>query len=189
MPLDRQVLADLEVVHSQFGLAVFEQPLNRPAAEGYQQQRFDRSRLGGVAQEELDFVGPEPVAGDQLRAGHGPDGGGRGDAPRDAAHHGAQGLPRAVWARLAEVALEGFAPDLTLVLDRLQQRGLLRRQRNPADGRSQHIVLSDSGLVLAQDAARVATTMERELDARLTRAEHAMLIELLGKVAGQRSPA
>jgi len=80
------------------------------------------------------------------------------------------------------------APNLTLVLDRLQQRGLLRRQRNPADGRSQHIVLSESGQALAHDAARVAATMERELDARLTRAEHAMLIELLGKVAGQRSP-
>ena len=28
------------------------------------------------------------------------------------------------------------APKLTLVLDRLQERGLLRRERNPADGRS-----------------------------------------------------
>jgi DNA-binding MarR family transcriptional regulator len=77
------------------------------------------------------------------------------------------------------------APTLTTLLDRLQERGLIRRQRNPADGRSQHIVLTDAGKTLARDAARVAGTMERELAQRLTPAELAMLIELLGKVAGR----
>lgn len=33
------------------------------------------------------------------------------------AYQGAQGLRRKVWAALADLALEGFAPDLTLVLD------------------------------------------------------------------------
>jgi predicted ArsR family transcriptional regulator len=37
------------------------------------------------------------------------------------------------------------APTLTLLLDRLQARGLLRRERNPSDGRSQHIVLTARG--------------------------------------------
>jgi DNA-binding MarR family transcriptional regulator len=77
------------------------------------------------------------------------------------------------------------APSLTLLLDRLQQRGLLRRERNPADGRSQHIVLTDAGKAFAREAARVAGTMEDELAARLTPAEHAMLIELLCKVMGR----
>jgi dTMP kinase len=42
------------------------------------------------------------------------------------AYQGAQGLPREVWSRLAEVALEGFAPDLTLVLDLQPEAGMAR---------------------------------------------------------------
>jgi MarR family transcriptional regulator for hemolysin len=80
------------------------------------------------------------------------------------------------------------APTLTLLLDRLQDRGLLRRERNPADGRSQHIVLSAGGRRLAQDSAAAAAPMERELQARLTPAEHAMLIELLCRLAGTLPP-
>jgi DNA-binding MarR family transcriptional regulator len=80
------------------------------------------------------------------------------------------------------------SPTLTLLLDRLQERGLLRRQRNPADGRSQHILLTDKGLRLARDSAAAAVPMERELQQRLTRAEHAMLIELLCRLAGRSSP-
>jgi dTMP kinase len=45
------------------------------------------------------------------------------------AYQGAQGLAREVWARLAEVALEGFAPDLTLVLDLPVRSGLARVER------------------------------------------------------------
>lgn len=42
------------------------------------------------------------------------------------AYQGAQGLPREVCARLAEVALEGFAPDLTLMLDLPIETGMAR---------------------------------------------------------------
>jgi dTMP kinase len=42
------------------------------------------------------------------------------------AYQGAQGLPRAVWAGLADIALEGFAPDLTLVLDLPPEAGMAR---------------------------------------------------------------
>ena len=81
------------------------------------------------------------------------------------------------------------APNLTLLLDRLQQRGLLRRERNPADGRSQHIVLTEKGQRLARDTAAAAAPMERELQQHLSRAEHAMLIELLCRLSGRRPPA
>jgi DNA-binding MarR family transcriptional regulator len=78
------------------------------------------------------------------------------------------------------------APTLTSLLDRLQERRLLRREPNPRDGRSQHIVLTDQGQRLAHDAAAAAGPMERQLLERLTRAEHAMLIELLSRLAGRR---
>ncbi|HNT37681.1 MAG TPA: MarR family transcriptional regulator [Rubrivivax sp.] len=80
------------------------------------------------------------------------------------------------------------APTLSMLLDRLQARALLRRERNPRDGRSQHIVLTPKGRRLAQSSAAAAEPMERELQAQLTPAEHAMLIELLARVAG-RPPA
>jgi len=89
--------------------------------------------------------------------------------------------------RLAR-ALAVTAPNLTLLLDRLQDRGLIKRERNPADGRSQHVVLTDQGRKLARDAAAAAEPMERELQGHLSRAEHAMLIELLGKLVGRQLP-
>lgn len=50
------------------------------------------------------------------------------------AYQGAQGLPREVWARLADVALEGFGPDLTLVLDLPVEAGIARAAaRSSAD--------------------------------------------------------
>jgi DNA-binding MarR family transcriptional regulator len=82
-------------------------------------------------------------------------------------------------------ALALSAPNLTLLLDRLQQRGLIRRERSPTDGRSHNIVLTDAGRRMADDGAAAAGPMERELDDRLSRAERMMLIELLRKVAGR----
>ena len=85
--------------------------------------------------------------------------------------------------RLAQ-ALALSAPNLTMLLDRLQQRGLLRRERSLVDRRSQNVVLTDEGQRIAQASAAEAAPMERALDGRLSRAEQAMLIELLCKVAG-----
>lgn len=82
-------------------------------------------------------------------------------------------------------ALVLSAPNLTLLLDRLQQRGLIRRERSATDGRSQNIVLTNAGRGLAGDSAAAATPMEAELHDRLSRAERLMLIELLRKVAGR----
>ena len=81
-------------------------------------------------------------------------------------------------------ALAVTAPKTTLLLDALQQRGLIRRERSPLDGRSQHVVLSAKGEKLARDSAAVAATMESELVTRLSRGEHAMLVELLIKLGG-----
>lgn len=81
------------------------------------------------------------------------------------------------------LALSG--PNLTQLLDRLQARGLLQRERSLTDGRSQNIVLTEAGQQTARDSAAAAAPMERELDDRLSRAERLMLIELLRKVSGR----
>ncbi|MDE2082071.1 MAG: MarR family transcriptional regulator [Burkholderiales bacterium] len=91
---------------------------------------------------------------------------------------------RAVPPKQLAQALAVTAPALTLLLDRLQQRGLLRREPNPRDGRSQHVVLTEAGQRLAADAAAAAAPMEAGLRERLSPAEQAMLIELLEKLGG-----
>lgn len=89
--------------------------------------------------------------------------------------------------RLAR-ALAVTAPKLTLLLDGLQKRKLIQRERNPDDGRSQHLLLTEQGLKLARSAATAATLMETELQSVLSAAEHAMLVELLCKLARQPLP-
>jgi DNA-binding MarR family transcriptional regulator len=89
--------------------------------------------------------------------------------------------------RLAH-ALAVTAPQLTLMLDKLEERALLKRARNPLDGRSQHVVLTAKGAKLARDSAAAALVMERQLQQRLSAAEHAMLIELLDKLARRHAP-
>ena len=81
------------------------------------------------------------------------------------------------------------SPNLTMLIDRMQAKRWLRRERNPADRRSQLIVLSAEGLALARRAQATAKTMEHSLERRLSRAERAMLIELLAKVAGRHDDA
>jgi DNA-binding MarR family transcriptional regulator len=78
------------------------------------------------------------------------------------------------------------APNLTMLIDRMQAKLWLRRERNPVDRRSQMIVLSAEGMALARRAQATAKTMEHGFQRRLSRAERAMLIELLSKLAGHR---
>ncbi len=78
-------------------------------------------------------------------------------------------------------ALMLTAPNLTLQLDRLVGRGLVERAPNPADGRSQHIVLTAKGSRLARKAARATPLIVAELANRLTPDEQHLLIDLLRK--------
>ena len=75
------------------------------------------------------------------------------------------------------------APNLTILLDRMQDRGVLQRVRSEVDRRSQHVLLTDTGRTLAEQARTLTPPMEADLDGCLSRAERAMLIELLDKVA------
>lgn len=78
------------------------------------------------------------------------------------------------------------APNVTILLDRMQERGLVTRVRNETDRRSQHILLTEEGSALARKAHETSLTMENEPLRHLSPAERAMLIELLQKVARHR---
>ena len=72
-------------------------------------------------------------------------------------------------------ALDISAPNLAVTLDRLVERGWVERVRSRHDRRAQCIHLTAAGQALAE-------TMEEPALAVLTRAERALLIELLHKL-------
>ena len=83
-------------------------------------------------------------------------------------------------------ALAVSAPNITTLLDRLEERELLNRVRSETDRRSQLIRLTRKGSTLARKAYDVSLTMEHDLLRHLTEAERAILVELLQKVARHR---
>lgn len=78
------------------------------------------------------------------------------------------------------------APNITTLLDRLEQRQLLVRERSETDRRSQLIRLTRKGSALARKAIEASTTMEQDVLRHLTEAERGILVELLQKVARHR---
>lgn len=83
-------------------------------------------------------------------------------------------------------ALSVSAPNMTTLLDRMEERELLVRVRSETDRRAQNIRLTRKGSQLSRKAYEISLTMEHELLRPLSEAERAILIELLQKVARHR---
>jgi len=84
------------------------------------------------------------------------------------------------------IALNVPGPNLTLLLDRLEERGQIERRRSEEDRRVQHVLLTRKGRALVGRLRGTIATMEEDLLGHLTEAERAMLFELLKKVAAHR---
>lgn len=80
-------------------------------------------------------------------------------------------------------SLDVAPPKITALVDRLAERGLVRRQRSTADGRALDVLLTPEGRALAQRAQRLSQTMEAAWLQALTPGERALLVELLAKLA------
>lgn len=88
--------------------------------------------------------------------------------------------------RLTQV-LGVTAPNITVVLDRLEARGLVRRIRSQADRRSLIIRMQPAGERLAREVADLSRTMEDPALSMLEPAERRTLARLLQRViAGSR---
>ncbi|MRW93259.1 MarR family transcriptional regulator [Duganella sp. FT80W] len=79
-------------------------------------------------------------------------------------------------------AVSVSAPNLAILLDKLEQRGLVLRQRNPLDKRSQTLVLTSEGLKLCAKAETTVANLEQHATAMLTENERQKLLQLLQKI-------
>jgi DNA-binding MarR family transcriptional regulator len=75
------------------------------------------------------------------------------------------------------------APHVTTLVNKLVERGLVERGRDPHDGRAVCVTLSAPGQVLAEQLRDVSLTMESSVQAVLTPAERTTLKRLLQKLA------
>jgi DNA-binding MarR family transcriptional regulator len=80
-------------------------------------------------------------------------------------------------------ALAVTAPNITIVLDKMSEKGLLERVRSETDRRAQNIHLTASGERLARRALAVSKTMEQDMLRHLSEGERVLLLELLQKIA------
>jgi DNA-binding MarR family transcriptional regulator len=93
--------------------------------------------------------------------------------------------PGSSLARLAQ-ALAVTAPNITMWIDRLEERGLVQRERSETDRRAQHLDVTATGRQLVAKATQQLHDGERDLLAHLSEGERIILIELLHKVACSR---
>lgn len=92
--------------------------------------------------------------------------------------------PRVSPARIAR-ALAVTPPHITAIVDRLVTRGLVTREVSALDRRGQNLVGTPAGNDLVRKTTDAITASERATF-RLTHGEHAILVELLHKIARTR---
>jgi DNA-binding MarR family transcriptional regulator len=83
-------------------------------------------------------------------------------------------------------ALAVTAPGVTIWLDRLEQRGLLKRERDKTDRRTQNLRVTRKGDELVTAALGRLLQADRETLRHLSEGERHILLELLHKVARSR---
>jgi DNA-binding MarR family transcriptional regulator len=88
-------------------------------------------------------------------------------------------------SRLAR-ALAVTAPNITAWINRLEQRGLVRRILGVQDKRNQHLRVTADGARLGSKAVAAILHEEKQAWPGLSAAEQGMLIELLHKVSKAR---
>jgi DNA-binding MarR family transcriptional regulator len=79
------------------------------------------------------------------------------------------------------------APRLVALIDELEDRGLVARDRDPGDRRNYAISLTDEGRQLLAELARVARQHEHTITAALDDNERAQLLTLLRRIAEEQN--
>jgi DNA-binding MarR family transcriptional regulator len=79
------------------------------------------------------------------------------------------------------------APRLVALIDELEDRGLVARDRDPGDRRNYAISLTDEGRRLLTELGRVAGQHEHAITAGLDDDERAQLLALLRRIAEEQN--
>jgi DNA-binding MarR family transcriptional regulator len=79
-------------------------------------------------------------------------------------------------------ALDIAPPNLVMLIDRMEKRGLVGRETNPNDRRSHALNLTESGRDLLGRAEKTAAKMELDGTTGLTALERSQLMDLLKKI-------
>jgi DNA-binding MarR family transcriptional regulator len=79
------------------------------------------------------------------------------------------------------------APRLVALIDELEDRGLVARDRDPGDRRNYAISLTDEGRRLLTELGRVAGRHEHAITAGLDDDERAQLLALLQHIAEEQN--
>jgi DNA-binding MarR family transcriptional regulator len=80
------------------------------------------------------------------------------------------------------LAINVSPPNMATLLDRLEARDLLSRQRNPLDKRSQILVLTPEGLRICTKGEKTLGELDLDATAALSDQERSELIRLLQKM-------
>ena len=83
-------------------------------------------------------------------------------------------------------ALGMHAPRLVALIDELEDRGLVARDRDPGDRRNYAISLTDEGHRLLTELGRVAGQHDHAITASLDEGERAQLLALLRRIAEEQ---
>jgi DNA-binding MarR family transcriptional regulator len=75
-------------------------------------------------------------------------------------------------------------PNLAVAIDRMEERGLVARRRNPDDGRSQHLALTKKGVNYLRKVREGVAALEAGLRQSWTQPELRTLLSLLAKLRG-----
>jgi DNA-binding MarR family transcriptional regulator len=84
-------------------------------------------------------------------------------------------------------ALEMHAPRLVALIDELEDRGLVARDRDPGDRRNYSISLTGDGRRLLTELGRVAGQHEHAITAGLNADERSQLLALLRRIAEEQN--
>lgn len=86
-------------------------------------------------------------------------------------------------------AIKADRSTVVALIDRFEERKLATREVSPFDRRSHALRLTAAGQKMMNDLIPLVHEHERVIAAKLTQAEQAQLIELLGRIAGSPTSA